>query len=108
MIDTVPGPLTSESIRKLKARGQLLQPTVWVGKAGFSDEFRRHLEAELGLKELVKVKFVAFQGEKKVLAKQLAADSRSHLIMRVGNVAVLFRQNSDPTRRKFDSLNTTS
>ncbi len=40
--------------------------------------------------ELVKVKFVEFKEDKKTLAPELAETS-SQLIMRVGNVAVLYR-----------------
>ncbi len=89
-------------MRKLKAQGQLLAPTVFLGKAGLSAEFLNGLNAELELRELVKVKFVAFKEEKKELSKQLAATSGSQLVMRVGNVAVLFRRSSDPARRKIE------
>jgi RNA-binding protein len=39
----------------------------------------------------VKVKFSDFKEQKKELAPQLAAKTGSELIMRVGNVAVLYR-----------------
>lgn len=102
MADTIPEPLTSAKLRTLKSRGQLLEPTLFVGKAGLSDAFQRQLEDELEVKELVKVKFVAFKEEKKTLARQMAGEARSHLVMRVGNVAVLYRQHPDPARRRFD------
>jgi RNA-binding protein len=42
----------------------------------------------------VKVKFVDFKDDKKTLSPQLAEKTSSHLIMRVGNVAVLYRKKS--------------
>jgi len=95
----LPGPL----LRQLKAKGQLLEPTVFLGKAGASAEFLISLNAELELRELVKVKFVAFKDEKVELAKQLAATSGSQLVMRVGHVAVLYRSHPDPAKRKFEA-----
>lgn len=95
--------LPGSLLRQLKARGQLLEPTVFLGKAGMSPEFNQSLKAALELKELVKVKFVAFKEEKKELAKQLAVESGSRLVMRVGNVAVLYRRQADPAQRKFEA-----
>ena len=93
------GPL----LRLLKGRGALLTPSVFVGKAGLSTELMQSLDTELTAKELVKVKFVAFKDEKKELVKELVARSGSHLVMRVGNVAVLYRRHSDPSKRKFEN-----
>lgn len=81
--------------------GQLLPPTLMIGKQGLSPEFMRSLDAELEGRELVKIKFTAFKAEKKELVKKLALDSSSHLVMRVGNVAVLYRQNSDAAKRRI-------
>jgi len=76
-----------------------------IGKGGLSEEFRRQLEEELDRKELVKVRFVAFKEEKKQLSLRLAEEMKCHLVMRVGNVAVLYRQQSDPEKRRFQVQN---
>lgn len=81
------------SLRKLKARAQLLKPTLFVGKAGLGEEFLNDLETQLRKKELVKLKFVASKDQKKTLSQTLATSTKSRLIMRVGNVAVLYRKN---------------
>ena len=101
MTDPISSSLAGPLLRTLKARGQSLEPTVLLGKAGLSAEFQRNLAAEFELRELVKVKFTAFKEQKKELVKQLVADSGSHLVMRVGNVAVLYREHPDPAKRKF-------
>jgi RNA-binding protein len=72
-----------------------------IGKAGLSGEVRRTLEGQLDLKELVKIKFIAFKEQRKELTVELVQASRSQLVMRVGNVAVLYRPHADPARRKF-------
>lgn len=84
-------PLTNADLRKFKARAQLLEPMFKVGKAGLSDGFVKSVGDALLLHDLVKVKFAEFKEEKKTLAPELARRTESHLVMRVGNVAVLCR-----------------
>ena len=84
--------LTNAEIRKLKARAQLMEPMLKVGKAGLSDGFLKSVDEALALHELVKIKFTEFKEEKKTLAPELAEKTSSRLIMRVGNVAVLYRR----------------
>ena len=79
--------LTNAQIRVLKAQAQRLK----VGKEGLSPQFLAALNDALKHHELVKVKFDDFKEQKKELAPQLAEKSGSHLVTRVGNVAVLFR-----------------
>lgn len=83
--------LSNPEIRKLKAQAQRLEATFKVGKAGLSEGFVKSVDEGLEHRELVKVKFVEFKEEKKALAPELAERTRSQLIMRVGNVAVLYR-----------------
>jgi RNA-binding protein len=93
--------LTSRQISQLKGMGQLLEPVVRVGHAGLSEAFIASLNQALEDHELVKIKFADFKEQKKQLSPKLAALTGSHLVMRVGNVAVLFRQQADPARRKI-------
>lgn len=83
--------LTNAQIRELKARAQLMKPTLKVGHDGLSPDFIAALAEALKHHELIKVKFSDFKDQKKELAPKLADRTGSQLIMRVGNVAVLFR-----------------
>lgn len=83
--------MTNAELRKFKARAQRLEPMFKIGKAGLSDGFMKSVGEALAVHELVKVKFVEFKEEKKTLAPVLAEKTGSHLVMRVGNVAVLCR-----------------
>jgi RNA-binding protein len=87
--------LTNAEIRKLKAQAQRLEPTFKVGKAGLSEGFVKSIDEAFAHRELIKVKFVEFKEEKKTLAPELAEKTASQLIMRVGNVAVLYRRKPD-------------
>jgi len=84
--------LTNGEIRKLKARAQHLEPMFKVGKAGLSEGFVKSVDEGLAHHDLVKIKFIEFKDEKKTLAPALAEKTSSQLIMRVGNVAVLYRR----------------
>jgi RNA-binding protein len=89
-------PLPNPELRKLKARAQLLEPMFKVGKAGLSDAFVKSVDDGLAHHELVKIKFVEFKEDKKTLAPELAEKTSSHVVMRVGNVVVLYRAKTAP------------
>ncbi len=89
--------LTNPEIRKLKAKAQHLEPMFKVGKAGLSEGFVKSVNEGLAIHHLVKVKFVEFKEDKKTLAPELAEKTSSHLIMRVGNVVVLYRPPPPPS-----------
>jgi len=83
--------LTNAQLRKFKAVAQHLEPMLKIGKAGLSEGFVRSVNDALTQHELVKIKFAEFKEQKHELAPQLAGQTASHLIMRVGNVMVLHR-----------------
>jgi RNA-binding protein len=84
--------VAGRELRDLKAKAQHLRPLVKLGKEGLSDSFLAGLDQALSDHELVKVKFDEFKDQKKELAPTLAARARAQIIMRVGNVVVLFRR----------------
>ena len=92
--------LTNAQIRRLKAQAQQLNATLKIGKEGLSPQFLAALDHELNHRGLVKVKFDEFKEQKKELAPQLAEKSRSHLVTRVGNVAVLYRPKPAEEKRQ--------
>ena len=90
-------PLTNAQKRELKSRAQRLEPALKLGHAGASDAFLKSLDEALTAHELVKIRFTDFKEEKKTLAPQLAEKTGSELVMRVGNVVVLYRKRTPPT-----------
>ena len=78
-------------MRSLKAQAQRLKATLKVGKEGLSPSFLAAVDEALKHHPLLKVKFDDFKTEKKTLAPELARKTGSQLVMRVGNVAVLYR-----------------
>ena len=93
-------PLTNAQIRAFKAQAQRLEATLKIGKDGISPQFLAALDEALEHRELVKLKFDDFKDQKKELSPQLAQKSGSHLVTRVGNVVVIYRQKPDPEQPK--------
>lgn len=93
--------LPNSTISKLKGIAQRLDPVLSLGKAGASESFLKSLDEALALHELVKIKFAAFKDERKEIAPQLAEKTGSHLVWIVGHVAVFYRQQPDPAKRKI-------
>lgn len=85
-------PPTNAELRVLKARAQRLDASFKVGKAGLSEGFVKSVSEAFNYTDLIKVKFVEFKEDKKSLAPELAEKTASRLVMRVGNVAVIFRR----------------
>ncbi len=92
--------LSNPQVRDLKAQAQRLKAALKVGKEGFSPQFLAALDHALKHHELVKVKFDNFKDQKKELAPQLCENTGSHLVMRVGNVVVLYRPKPQPVEEK--------
>jgi RNA-binding protein len=88
-------PVSGAELRALKARAQRLDPVLRIGKAGLSDAFFAALDEVLTRHELVKIKFDQFKEQKKTLIPQIVERSQSQLVLRVGNVAVLYRPRPD-------------
>lgn len=92
--------LTSKLRARLAGLAATLDPVVMLGRSGASEGVREALAAALDAHELVKLRFGDFQGEKKVLALDLAAATGAELVRVIGNVAVFWKRNPDPDRRK--------
>lgn len=96
-MEQLPGP----ALRKLKSLAQKLEPMVTLGKARVSEGFIASLNEALENHELVKVKFGEYKDEKKELAREVAEKTQSQIIMQVGHVVVLYRQQPDTEKRKI-------
>jgi RNA-binding protein len=85
-------PFSNADVRKFKAAAQRLKPILKVGKNGLSPQFIQSVEAVFETHELIKIKFDEFKDQRKTLAPELAAKTKSHLITLLGNVVVLYRR----------------
>ncbi len=97
--------LSNAQKRDLKARAQRLEPIVKLGHAGLSAAFIASLDTALTQHGLVKMKFSDFKEERKTLAPQIAEQTRSEIIMQVGNVAVFYRAKGEPAGAESMAVN---
>lgn len=93
--------LTNTQRQFLRRIAHDLKPVVQIGKNGLTDQVEITLNQALEAQELIKVKFVDFQDQKHELAEQMAGQTHSILISVIGNVAILYREQRDLTRRKI-------
>ena len=94
--------LNSKTRKLLEKYAHDIQPVVIVGGNGISDALKQKVCAELDAHELIKVKFNDFKDEKKVLSERLAKDCGAFLVRVIGNIAILYKQNEDPSKRSFN------
>ena len=87
--------LTSAQRQYLRRLAHHLKPVVHVGKNGLTGSIYDTLNRELDAHELIKIKFVDFQDQKKEMVDELIQESESELIAIIGNVAILYRQHTD-------------
>ena len=93
--------LTNAQKQYLRRMAHELRPVVQIGKNGLTDQVHTTVDQELNAHELIKVKFVDFKDAKKELTEELIAASHSALIGLIGNVAILYRQQADPEKRRL-------
>ena len=93
--------LNNTQKQQLRRLAHDLKPVVQIGKNGVTDQVYATIDHELNAHELIKVKFMDFRDEKKALTDDLVAASRSALISLIGNVAILYREQADPEKRRI-------
>ena len=91
--DPAPPPVLSErQCRHLRGLAHPLKPVVRLGNAGLTEAVARETERALADHELIKVRAPGGdRGVRDALFRALAACTRSALVHRIGNVAVLYR-----------------
>ena len=92
----------SESQRKfLRGRGHQLKPLIMVGDAGLTESLLAEFKATLAHHELIKVKVRSTdRAAREELIQKLCADHSATLLQRVGNVALVYRANSEKRPEK--------
>jgi len=93
--------LSSSQRKYLKGLAHHLNPSVRVGKKGVEDSLIESVNSQLKAHELIKVKFVNWKEQKDSLSDHIAAETQSENIGQVGNVAIFYRANPDPEKRKI-------
>ena len=92
--------LTEVQKKALRGLGHSLKPLIMVGDAGMSESLLAEFEATLTHHELVKVRVrVGDRQERDEIIKQFCKAGPAALIQRVGNIALLYRQNPEKKKK---------
>lgn len=96
-------PLTAAERKQLRGLSHALHALVQVGKAGLSPGVLRQLEQALTDHELVKVRFLEGpdRATKQALCSAITDATGAALAGLVGHVAIFFRQQPDPEKRRL-------
>jgi RNA-binding protein len=93
--------LTSSQRKYLRGLAHSLEPLVHIGAAGLSDGVIAATSRALADHELIKVKIAADRDERERLATEIEAACNADLAGVIGRVAILYRPNDDPEKRRI-------
>ena len=87
----------------LRSLAHAYKPVVLIGQKGLSKSLTEALEEALENHELIKVKFVDFKEkeQKKEMIEQLEKSAICEMVGMTGHIAIFFRQNRNPEKRKI-------
>jgi len=87
----------------LKGLVHSMKPLVFVGQKGLSPTVTKAVDESLEKHELIKVKFIDFKekGQKKEIIGVIEKETESELVGMIGHIAIFYRQQRDPEKRKI-------
>lgn len=94
--------LTSRQRSALRALAHGLEPVVLVGRAGVTEAVIREVEDALAARELIKVRLPGDRVERAAAAAAIAAGAGAEVAGRIGRIAILYRRQRDPARRRIE------
>jgi len=91
--------LSNNQLRHLRGLAHTLKPVVMVGQHGLKESIITEVDIALDVHELIKVKIsVGDREARDEIIQQIVDRSSAELVQRIGNMAVLFRRNSENPR----------
>jgi RNA-binding protein len=80
-----------------------MKPLVFVGQKGLSSTVTQAVDEALEKHELIKVKFIDFKekDQKQEIVDAIEKETASELVGMVGHMAIFYRQQKDPEKRKI-------
>jgi len=89
--------------KHLRGLAHSYKPVVLVGQNGLSESLLASVEEALTAHELIKIKFIDVKEKaaKLELIRELEERTASEMVGMTGHVAIFFRQNRDPEKRRI-------
>ena len=92
--------LSEPQKKYLRGLGHHLKPVIVVADSGLSEAVRKEFESTIDHHELIKVRVRAGDRESRDEIILQLCDQNTSLVTRIGNVALLFRRNTEKPRIK--------
>ena len=90
--------LSEPQKKYLRGLGHHLKPVIVVGDSGLSEAVRKEFESTIDHHELIKVRVRAGDRESRDDIISKLCDQNTSLVTRIGNVALIFRRNTEKPR----------
>ena len=95
------GELKGSQRKFLRGLAHSYKPLVQVGKEGLSESVLRAIDTALEAHELIKLKIAAERDEREQFVPVIQARLNCKCVGTVGRIAILYRENPDPEKRKI-------
>ena len=95
------GELKGSQRKYLRGVAHGYRPVVQIGKEGLSESVVRAIDGALDAHELIKVKIAAERDEREQIVPVIQARLNCECVGTVGRMAILYRENPDPEKRKI-------
>jgi RNA-binding protein len=92
---------SSAERKQLRRLAHDLEPVVWIGKEGLSDDLVAATQEALAAHELIKVKLLSHKENRKAVARELADKADCVLAGVIGHVFILYREHPDKDQRRI-------
>ncbi|MGD9233492.1 MAG: YhbY family RNA-binding protein [Desulfobacterales bacterium] len=98
------GKLKGYQKKYLKGIVHGMKPLVFIGQKGLSPMVTKAVDESLEKHELIKVKFIDFKekNQKEEISGAIEKETASELVGMIGHVAIFYRQQKDPEKRKIN------
>ncbi|GMW01105.1 MAG: hypothetical protein AMXMBFR84_22420 [Candidatus Hydrogenedentota bacterium] len=93
--------LSSGDRKYLRSLAHHLEPIVFIGKNGITDQLVESADKALAAHELIKIRFVDHKDEKRALVDELATRTHSAVAGIIGHVAMLYREHAEQEKRRI-------
>ncbi len=95
------GELKGSQRKYLRGLAHSYKPLVQVGKERLSENVLGSIDTNLEAHELIKVKIAAERDQREELVPVIEERLNCECVGTVGRIAILYRENSDPEKRKI-------
>lgn len=87
----------------LRGLAHNLKPVVLIGQKGLTVELIKSADQALDIHELIKVKFNEFKekDQKALITEDLCRKIKSEIAGTIGHIAILYREQKDPEKKKI-------